>query len=70
MVSLDHINMSVINLDESLQFYNETFGFENVEQGTYKGTPYAIVKNGESMLCMYELKKEDSQNFSFWTQSS
>lgn len=60
MVSLDHINMSVVNLSESTEFYKNTFGFEIVEKGEHKGTPFAIIKNGESMLCMYELKKEGS----------
>lgn len=54
-INLDHINLSVENLEHSIQWYQNTFGFELVEKGKHKDTPYAIVRNNESMLCMYEL---------------
>ena len=57
MVSLDHINFSVSNLKESIIWYQETFNFKVVEKGVHKDLPFAIVKNGESMLCMYELSE-------------
>ena len=60
MVSLDHINMSVNNLPESLYWYKNVFNFEVVEQGEHKGLPYAIIKSNESMLCLYELKDKIS----------
>lgn len=55
MVQLDHINMTVRDLRESIQWYNKVFNFKPVETGTSStGAPYAIIKNGESMLCIYE----------------
>ena len=54
-VSLDHINMSVENLEQSLNWYDQVFGFQTVEKGDHKGTAYAIIQNHESMLCLYEL---------------
>ena len=54
MAQLDHINMSVKNLNESIQWYNKVFQFQLVEQGRSSGIPYAILKSGESMLCIYE----------------
>ncbi len=55
MVSLDHINLSVENLRDSLDWYHDLFHFKVVEEGQHRGTPYAIVKNDQSMLCLYEL---------------
>src|SRR5438477_3123794 len=51
---LDHVNMSVRNLDESVDWYRRVFGFEKVEGGLYDGRPWAIVKSGEALLCLYE----------------
>ncbi len=55
MVRLDHINMSVEDLQKSLTWYKNVFDFDTVEKGKHNGTPFAIVKSGESMLCMYQL---------------
>lgn len=52
---LDHLNMSVKNLDESLDWYGRVFGFEKVEEGVRNGVRWAIAKSGEAMLCLYEL---------------
>ena len=51
---LDHLNMTVANLNESIDWYRNIFGFEIVEEGVRNGTPWAIVKSGEALLCMYE----------------
>src|SRR5262245_6547345 len=51
---LDHVNMSVQNLAESLDWYRRVFGFEKVEGGVIDGRPWAIVKSGDAMLCLYE----------------
>ena len=51
---LDHLNMTVSNLSESIDWYRNVFGFEKVEHGVRNGTPWAIVKSGEALLCMYE----------------
>ena len=51
---LDHLNMTVRNLEESLDWYYKVFGFEKVEEGVRNGSPWAIVRSGEALLCMYE----------------
>ena len=53
--SLDHLNLTVQNYGETLQWYTQIFGFEEVEYGlTKEGRPWGIVRNGDSMLCFYE----------------
>lgn len=51
---LDHLNMTVSNLDESKDWYKRVFGFEEVESGLRNGLKWAILKSGEAMLCIYE----------------
>ena len=51
---LDHLNMTVTNLDESLDWYAKVFGFELVEDGLRDETRWAIIRSGEAMLCLYE----------------
>lgn len=51
---LDHLNMSVTDLAESLDWYRRVLDFEEVEDGTYEGHPWAIIRSGEAMLCLYE----------------
>ncbi len=50
----DHLNMTVRNLDESLDWYARVFGFELVEAGEREEGRWAIVRSGEAMLCLYE----------------
>jgi lactoylglutathione lyase len=57
---IDHINMNVRDLDESVSWYNTMFGFEVVETGTYDGRPWAIILSGESQLCMYQRSNPDA----------
>ena len=52
--SLDHINLTVKNLKESIEWYKNTFDFELKEEGIYNGAPWGIIKSGEAMLCIYE----------------
>jgi catechol-2,3-dioxygenase len=66
-VTIDHVNMSVADLAESLQWYFEIFGFSVVESGqSDEGRPWAIVKSGDCMLCLYEEtgrgKREEAQD--------
>lgn len=57
MIRLDHINMSVENIEESISWYKRVFGFEEVERGTTsRGGDFAIIKSEEAMLCIYEKK--------------
>ena len=51
---IDHLNMTVRNLDESLDWYARVFGFEWVESGEREGVRWAIIRSGEAMLCLYE----------------
>lgn len=46
--------MTVRSLDASLDFYRTLFGFELVETGPPDPAPWAIIKSGEAMLCLYE----------------
>jgi catechol 2,3-dioxygenase-like lactoylglutathione lyase family enzyme len=55
VLKVDHINLTVRNLEESLQWYGRIFGFVKVEGGTgASGGPWAIVRKDDLMLCMYE----------------
>lgn len=56
-VSLDHLNYTVRNLEESVAWYGRVFGFEKVEGGMEKDGPWAIVRAGDAMLCLYESPK-------------
>lgn len=51
---LDHINMTVDNLEESKSWYQRVFGFEVVESGSQGGHPWCIIRSGDAMLAMYE----------------
>jgi catechol 2,3-dioxygenase-like lactoylglutathione lyase family enzyme len=50
--SMDHVNMAVKNLDESVEFYKKLFGFEiKKEQPEDKSK---IIGNDNIKLCLYE----------------
>ncbi|MBT3984492.1 MAG: VOC family protein [Bacteriovoracaceae bacterium] len=53
---LDHLNLNVVNLQESINFYNLLFGFEVKEQGiSASGSSYAIIGASDAAyLCLYE----------------
>ena len=51
---LDHANYTVRNLEESLDWYRRVFGFEAVERGEDGGEPWAIIRAGEALLCLYQ----------------
>lgn len=53
-LSIDHLNMTVHDLAESEAWYKKVFGFERVEHGKRNGEPWAILRSGELMLCLYE----------------
>lgn len=61
---IDHINISVKNLIESVAWYEKVFGFKTVEQGrSQAGAKYVIVENHDFMLCMYEHPEWKAPNF-------
>jgi glyoxylase I family protein len=51
---LDHLNLTVSNLEETIRWYGAVFGFEVVERGERESGPWAIIRGGESTLCVYE----------------
>jgi catechol 2,3-dioxygenase-like lactoylglutathione lyase family enzyme len=52
---LDHLNMTVQDVDESAAWYGRVFGFETVEeQNPAQGRRWKILKAGDAMLCIYE----------------
>ncbi len=54
-VKLDHINLTVTNLKESIAWYGKIFGFKLVESGTTpQGVQWGIVAFNDSMICMTE----------------
>lgn len=52
---IDHINMRVHNLAESIEFYKKNFGFEMKEDYRSAEEPWVIIGlKGVAYLCMYE----------------
>lgn len=51
---LDHLNLTVTDLDTTEAFYARLFGFERVENGLRNGHRWSILKSGEALLCLYE----------------
>ena len=54
---IDHINMKVKNLDESVEFYKNLFGFviKQEENQNKIDTPSKIIGNDSIKLCLYEI---------------
>lgn len=57
--AIDHINMTVKNLRESIDWYEKVFGLEVKEEGrSNSGNDYAIVgETGSIMLAIYQLEQ-------------
>ncbi len=53
-LNLDHINLTVNNLSESLNWYKKLFGFEKVEEGQSEGEPWAILRKNDTLLALYQ----------------
>ena len=56
-VSIDHVNMKVRNLKDSLKFYNDLFGFEvkKEDNSNKSDVPSMIIGNNSIKLCLYEV---------------
>ena len=57
-LSIDHINMNVKNLDESIAFYKNLFGFEIRKDDNSQNkldAPSKIIGNDSIKLCLYEV---------------
>ena len=58
-MKLDHINLTVTNLEASIDWYGRVFGMELVEEGRDE-RPWAIVACNDSMICMTEYSGLDA----------
>jgi len=56
-MSIDHVNMKVKNLEKSVEFYKNLFGFEiKQEENVNKlDAPSKIIGNNSIKLCLYEV---------------
>jgi len=53
---IDHINMKVKNLEATIEFYRDLFGFEIKKRKDWKGKEYAIIGvKDKAYLCVYEV---------------
>ena len=56
-IKLDHVNITVDDLTESINWYGKAFEFQLAERGvTSERRPWAIVANNDFMICMSEHK--------------
>ena len=55
--SIDHVNMKVKNLEKSVEFYKNLFGFEikKEENPNKTDAPSKIIGNDAIKLCLYEV---------------
>ena len=55
--SIDHVNMKVKNLNESVEFYKNLFGFEIKQEDNPNkiDVPSKIIGNNSIKLCLYEV---------------
>jgi len=55
--SIDHVNMKVKNLEKSVEFYKNLFGFEikQEENANKLDAPSKIIGNNSIKLCLYEV---------------
>src|SRR5262245_24986280 len=52
-IRMDHLNLSVRDLDETVAWYGRVFGFSVAEKGEWDGVRWAILRAGDTMLCAY-----------------
>ncbi len=56
-IKLDHINLTVQDMQESIEWYSKIFGFKFVESGIgTRNQPWAIVALNDTMIVMSEYK--------------
>ncbi len=55
--SIDHVNMKVKNLEQSVEFYKNLFGFEIKQEANPNklDAPSKIIGNDAIKLCLYEV---------------
>ena len=49
---IDHLNMEVVNLNETVEFYNKLFGFKVIKEQPEENSK--IIGNEKVKLCLYE----------------
>ncbi len=56
---IDHLNITVSNLDKSLNFYKNLFGFKTYQKEMYNNTtPFALIGLPNKLfLCLYQGEK-------------
>jgi len=52
--NLDHVNMTVGDFDETVDWYRRVFGFELVEDKVTDRVRWGVIRSGNAMLCIYE----------------
>jgi len=52
-IRMDHLNLSVRDLDETIAWYGRVFGFAVAQEGVWDGVRWAILRSGDTMLCAY-----------------
>jgi len=50
---IDHLNLEVINLNETVNFYHKLFGFEVLKEQPEENSK--IIGNNKVKLCLYEI---------------
>lgn len=64
-IQLDHVNFTVKNFKESVEWYKKVFNFELVEQGRGSNNQkWGILKNGDSMLAISEYPNRTTESCS------
>ena len=57
----DHLNLTVSDFDETVDWYHRVFGFRIVEEDVTDGVRWGILRSGDQMLCIYEHNRRE-----FW----
>ena len=51
---LDHVNLTVADFDETVEWYGRVLDFKVVEEGVIEGKRWGVIRSGDAMLCIYE----------------
>ncbi len=54
VTQLDHLNLSVNNFKETVEWYQNVFGFILVEEGIQDEKPWGVIQKISALLCIYE----------------
>jgi catechol 2,3-dioxygenase-like lactoylglutathione lyase family enzyme len=49
---LDHINITVRDFDQTVDWYRRMFDFELVEEDTTDEVRWGVIRSGEALLCI------------------